>query len=179
MHDFTVPKWLYPPYTQSPYCKWADELSSDFQSMVPCFSHPSAEDHSFFFIQAAPFIKNKCFTLFLDFLICALCGLTHSFLVNRFHWCLSAPSSVHGVHSCTSSYRLHGIWSEHEKCGCILTPTLLHVTVLCSKCSTDCLESPLSIISTIVGKLQSTFDLLLIFFLLPTLVWNETQKSSN
>lgn len=41
------------------------------------------------------------------------------------------------------------------------------------------LEIQLSIISIIAGKLQSAFDLLLIFFLLVTLKWIEIQRSRN
>lgn len=86
--------------------------------------------------QTAHFIKNKCFLLFSDFLICALCGFAHSFLVNSFRRRLSVPSSVSGrdrVHSCSTSWHMSQTqkvrWRSHP-------PMLLRIAVLLSKCGT-------------------------------------------
>lgn len=59
-------------------------------------------------------------------------------------------------------------------CWCCFT--LLFYTLDAISCY---LETQLSIISIVAGKLQSAFDLLLIFFLLVTLKWVEKQWSRN
>lgn len=60
------------------------------------------------------------------------------------------------------------------------SPRCCFTLLFCSLDAISCyLETQLSIISIVAGKLQSAFDLLLIFFLLVTLKWIEIQRSRN
>lgn len=159
-------------------------LSPLASSPFPCI--PQMETTVSLILRRTHFTRNKCILLFTDFVIYALCGFCHSFRFICLCLCasLSAPAQMRGyqwvykhMHMCMSSC---GVQAERKS---TTAHSLLDAVSTLSFCALDAissyLETQLSIISIIAGKLQSAFDLLLIFFLLVTLKWADIQKSRN
>lgn len=193
MHDLTVPKWLYrsPP---SYYLSRADELclfSLPWLSVSPSprFLISQMATTASLILQRSHFTRNKCILLFTDLVIYALCGFSHpfQFILPAFYECVCQRLYVCGDADEFTSIRTcamcpcsnHSFWAE-QKSMIAFSPwcclTLLFHALYAISCY---LETQLSIISIMAGKLQSAFDLLLIFFLLVTLKWVEIQRSRN
>lgn len=101
--------------------------------------------------------------------------------------CLSAPACARRcrrvykhMHLCMCPCKQSQLFWAEQKTMIAFSPWCCLTLLFCALYAISCyLETQLSIISIIAGKLQSAFDLLLIFFLLVTLKWVEIQRSRN
>lgn len=165
-----------PPTPPCYYLQPADELclfSSFFLSLSLFLISQMAAALSLI-LRRTLFTRNKCILLFTDLVIYALCGFSHSLWLICPCWCVFLWLYQH-MHLCVCLCSLPSVWAVKR-----LSLALFHIVILCSSCNILLFrKTQLSIISIVAGKLQSAFDLLLIFFLLVTLKWIEIQRSRN
>jgi len=165
---------------------WAYSVSSDILSLS-LSNIPQMETTESLILRRAHFPRNKCIPSFAAFV--SLCSLWPppffpvSFpfvcVCHRSHVCFFGNRVYKHMFSCMRSCSILGVSAE-QKTMIAFSPwccfTLLFYAL---DAIPGCLETQLSIISIIAGKLQSAFDLLLIFLLLVTLKWIEQQRSRN
>lgn len=168
---------------------WAYSLSSDLLSFpLPFLSSLRWQPLRVLSSKRTHFTRNKCILLFTDLVIYALCGFFYSFqfICQCLCVCFLAPAYTcrcrwvyKHMHLCVCPRSVHSIWAE-LKTMIAFSPSCCFTLLFSALDAISCyLETQLSIISIIAGKLQSAFDLLLIFFLLVTLKWIEIQRSRN